>query len=239
MWILSKLRPKKMNFVKNETMQMWILWKMRLCKCEFCEKWDFANVNFVKNETLKMWILWIMRLWIWNCEFYFWHKTYAIKGFKRVGWAETASDLDQTLVLFNAVHMMVTSVSKMANPRHFSPNCWPWLLPLASIFLVNFCPTGLVFLVKSPGLASFLFTFLSKLHGSWCNFTKFFSKDTFWQLDQRHETFRDVFNITTISKSKNRREFSKNAEFKAIFYFDIQNSNADVVPTLQWKSTRK
>ena len=36
-------------------LKMWILWKMRLCKCEFCEKWDFENVNFMKNETLKMW----------------------------------------------------------------------------------------------------------------------------------------------------------------------------------------
>ena len=57
---------------------MWILWKMRLWKCEFCEKWDFENMNFVKNETLKMWILWKMRLWkLWilskmrfsKCEF--------------------------------------------------------------------------------------------------------------------------------------------------------------------------
>ena len=23
---------------------MWILWKMRLSKCEFCQKWDFENV---------------------------------------------------------------------------------------------------------------------------------------------------------------------------------------------------
>ena len=49
---------------------MWILWKMRLWQCEFCEKWDFANVenvncvknwdfksvNFVKNEIFKVWI---------------------------------------------------------------------------------------------------------------------------------------------------------------------------------------
>ena len=58
---------KCVNFVKNETLKMWILWKMRLWKCEFCEKWDFENVNFVNNEIFKMWILWKMRLW--NCEF--------------------------------------------------------------------------------------------------------------------------------------------------------------------------
>ena len=40
---------------------MWILWKMRLWKCEFCENWDFRIVNFVKNETSEMWILWKMR----------------------------------------------------------------------------------------------------------------------------------------------------------------------------------
>ena len=33
-------------------LKMWILWKMRLCKCEFCEKWDFENVNFAKHEIL-------------------------------------------------------------------------------------------------------------------------------------------------------------------------------------------
>ena len=58
---------------------MWILSKMRVWNCEFCEKWDFENVNFVKKwefenvnfglkyefrnvnfvkiEILKMWIL--------------------------------------------------------------------------------------------------------------------------------------------------------------------------------------
>ena len=45
---------------------MWILWKMRLWKCELYEKWDFENVNFMKNETLKLWILSKMRLS--NCE---------------------------------------------------------------------------------------------------------------------------------------------------------------------------
>ena len=48
---------------------MWILWKMKLWKCEFCDKWDFKknvnfvkneifkNVNFVKNEIFKVWIV--------------------------------------------------------------------------------------------------------------------------------------------------------------------------------------
>ena len=36
---------------------MWILWKLRFQKCEFCEKWDFKNVNFVKNEISERWIL--------------------------------------------------------------------------------------------------------------------------------------------------------------------------------------
>ena len=42
-----------MNFVKNEIFEMWILWKSRFSKCEFCEKWDFWNVNFVENEIFK------------------------------------------------------------------------------------------------------------------------------------------------------------------------------------------
>ena len=46
---------------------MWILWKMRRWKCEFCEKWDFENVICVKNDILKMWILWKIRFW--KCEF--------------------------------------------------------------------------------------------------------------------------------------------------------------------------
>ena len=49
---------KNANFVKNESLKLWILWKMRFWKCAFCEKWGFENMNFVKNENLKMWILW-------------------------------------------------------------------------------------------------------------------------------------------------------------------------------------
>ena len=46
---------------------MWILWKMSLWKCEFCEKCYFQNVNFVKIETLNMWIL--LKMWFSECEF--------------------------------------------------------------------------------------------------------------------------------------------------------------------------
>ena len=43
------------NFVKSETLKMWILWKMIFWKCEFLEKkWDFKKVNFVKNEISEM-----------------------------------------------------------------------------------------------------------------------------------------------------------------------------------------
>ena len=38
---------KNVNFVKIEISEMWILWKMRFQKCEFCENWDFRNVNSV------------------------------------------------------------------------------------------------------------------------------------------------------------------------------------------------
>ena len=50
------------NFVNNETLKMWILWKMRFWKCEFYQNCDFENVNFVKNNILKMWILWFKSL---------------------------------------------------------------------------------------------------------------------------------------------------------------------------------
>ena len=47
-----------MNFVKNEILKMWILWKMKLWNCEFCEKWDFQNVKlwmFCHSVSLFYW----------------------------------------------------------------------------------------------------------------------------------------------------------------------------------------
>ena len=38
---------KNVNFVKNETLKMWFLWKMRFWKCEFCLKWDFGKCDFL------------------------------------------------------------------------------------------------------------------------------------------------------------------------------------------------
>ena len=58
---------KNVKFVKNDTLKMWILWKLSFQKCEFCKNWDFRIVNFVKNETSEMWILWKMRSQ--KCEF--------------------------------------------------------------------------------------------------------------------------------------------------------------------------
>ena len=56
------------NFVKMRFCKMWILRKMMIEKCEFCEywdfeivhyeKWDFENVNFVKKwdyENVNFW----------------------------------------------------------------------------------------------------------------------------------------------------------------------------------------
>ena len=48
---------ESVNFVKIEILKMWILWKMRFWKCEFCENLDFENVNFVKIGNLEMLIL--------------------------------------------------------------------------------------------------------------------------------------------------------------------------------------
>ena len=47
--IKNLMFKKWVNFVKNETLKMWIFWKMRLWKCEFCEKWNFENMNFWMN----------------------------------------------------------------------------------------------------------------------------------------------------------------------------------------------
>ena len=53
-----------MNFLKNRILKMWILSKIRLWNCEFCQKWDFENVNFVKSD--KMWNF--APVWINNTE---------------------------------------------------------------------------------------------------------------------------------------------------------------------------
>ena len=58
---------ENVNFVKNETLKLWILRKMWFWNCEFCEKQDFEIVNFVKNEIFKLWFLWKMRFR--KCEF--------------------------------------------------------------------------------------------------------------------------------------------------------------------------
>ena len=58
---------KNVNFVRNETLKMWVLTKMRFQNCEFCQKWEFEIVNFVKNEILKLWILW--KVAFSKCEF--------------------------------------------------------------------------------------------------------------------------------------------------------------------------
>ena len=55
-------------FLEFDVWKMWIFGKMRLWKCEFCEKWDFESVNFVKNDILKMWIL--SKIWLWKSEFF-------------------------------------------------------------------------------------------------------------------------------------------------------------------------
>ena len=41
------------NSLDFDVSKMWILWKMRFQKCEFCENWDFENVNFVKNWNFR------------------------------------------------------------------------------------------------------------------------------------------------------------------------------------------
>ena len=61
MWI-------NVNFLKNERLKMWILWKKwDLEIVNFVKKWDFEIVNFVKNEIFKLWILW--KTIVSKCEF--------------------------------------------------------------------------------------------------------------------------------------------------------------------------
>ena len=65
-----------MNFVNNEILKMWILWKGTFWNCEFCEKEDFENVNFVKREILKMWIFGYIENF-WFCSVYYYPTTVA------------------------------------------------------------------------------------------------------------------------------------------------------------------
>ena len=74
MWILWKLRFWKCDFCKKKKcdwkfaiLKMWILWKLWFWKCYFCEKCDFENVNFANNAILKQCISWI--IWFLICEF--------------------------------------------------------------------------------------------------------------------------------------------------------------------------
>ena len=50
MWILWKCEFENVNLVKNDVLKLWILSKIRLWNCDFCEKWNFQNVN--------VWINW-------------------------------------------------------------------------------------------------------------------------------------------------------------------------------------
>ena len=69
MWILWKMRFWKMWILSNityEALKMRILWKMIFWKCEFCQIWGFEI--FFKYYTVLLWILWKMRLWKWNAK---------------------------------------------------------------------------------------------------------------------------------------------------------------------------
>ena len=66
---------ENVNFVRYDTLEMWILWKLRFWKCEFCENYFFENVNLskkckfrnvilVKIGNIEMWILPKMRIMI-------------------------------------------------------------------------------------------------------------------------------------------------------------------------------
>ena len=35
---------EKCEFSENEILEMWILWKMRFQKGEFCKNWDFYDI---------------------------------------------------------------------------------------------------------------------------------------------------------------------------------------------------
>ena len=61
-----------MNFVKNEIMKLWILWKMRLWNCEFREKWDVAKLWIVNRFTRTKWdLFW----WLFNYCVIIFHAT--------------------------------------------------------------------------------------------------------------------------------------------------------------------
>ena len=48
---------ENVNFVKIEILKMWILWKLRFWKCEFCEKVGLSKCEISDKMFLKS-ILW-------------------------------------------------------------------------------------------------------------------------------------------------------------------------------------
>ena len=108
---------------------MWILWKMRFSKCEFCQKWDFEIVNFVKQwdfQNVNFWINWGFLL---QCGFYY---TWKLAG----------------LMVASLKRLKKTSVSKSQRPRvvtsfsSFSVNSFH----KSFIFLQMLCRSGSSFL---------------------------------------------------------------------------------------------
>ena len=95
---------------------MWILWKMRPWKCEFCEKWDF-----------QMWILWRIRLW--KCEFlcvHSWlvrnkrnerHSADRLKKNAKCTKHNFSFHLQDTTTMYKAIFVLIISLKNvMTNP---------------------------------------------------------------------------------------------------------------------------
>ena len=68
------------NYQEFDVWKMWILWKMRLWKCEFYEKGDFQNVNVWTNCVFCPIVITVFwknspgkwsRLFLWNFPLFF------------------------------------------------------------------------------------------------------------------------------------------------------------------------
>ena len=114
---------------------MWILWKMRLWKCEFSEKCRIENVNFVRNEIFKMWIIWINEDFCTSVGIWAW-------GFGRVGDKRFSYPListkrdDKSLICYNS-----------GDNRFYSPTDKIIIWPLQKIRFLSSRLTGKITLL--------------------------------------------------------------------------------------------
>ena len=125
-----------MNFVKNETLKLWILWKIRFWNSEFCQKWDLENVNLVKIKlrlwnwvSCQKWDFQYVNFWI-NCGFLFQWAVGGLRGIISLGglffrfhqpWILTKKTLIEQLFF---TYLYRTSTTASLSTRRKGSNSW-------------------------------------------------------------------------------------------------------------------